>query len=190
MEFTKNEAATLASSAAVGLQAEEIDLYEELISFAGMSPEEKRRLIASKQSEKRAVEPPQADPVSTTTANEPVEAEAPERAAEAVSAIEEPSEGGETSDPGNQLFDSSRTGALLAELDAVADFVFTGDLTRGACLACGSESGANDLFCVSCGVFIDNIGTPPAVNPSCGECGQGISADEIFCPWCGAAPTA
>ena len=88
-----------------------------------------------------------------------------------------------------QLYDRSRTGPLLAGLNVVPEFVFAGDLTLGVCLSCGAESGADDLFCVSCGVFIDEIGsTPPKSSPSCGECGQIVAADEIFCPWCGAAP--
>ena len=63
-------------------------------------------------------------------------------------------------------------------------FVFTGALSRGVCLACGAESDADDLFCITCGAFIEEIGSLP-VKPTCGECKQGIASDEIFCPWCG-----
>jgi predicted amidophosphoribosyltransferase len=70
------------------------------------------------------------------------------------------------------------------------EFIFAGDLSLGVCLACGAESGADDLFCVSCGMFIDEIGSTPKSSPTCGECGQRVTTDEIFCPWCGAAPPA
>ena len=69
-------------------------------------------------------------------------------------------------------------------------FVFTGALSRGVCLACGADSGADDLFCITCGVFIDEISSTLPVKPTCAECQQGISADEIFCPWCGSAQPA
>jgi len=93
------------------------------------------------------------------------------------------------SGPVRQLFDRSRTGPLLAGLN-VPDSLFAGDLSLGTCLACGAESGADDLFCVSCGVFIDEIGSTPAKSdPTCGECGQKVTTEEIFCPWCGAPPS-
>jgi hypothetical protein len=93
-----------------------------------------------------------------------------------------------TGDLSPQLFDRSRTGPLLAGLNVFGDLVFAGDLSRGVCIACGAESSAEDLFCVSCGVFIDDIDPTPKSSPSCGECGHSVTADEIFCPWCGAAP--
>src|SRR4030095_10332966 len=84
------------------------------------------------------------------------------------------------------LYDRSRTGPLLAGLNVIPEYVFAGDLTLGVCLSCGAESGADDLFCITCGVFIDEIGsTPPKSSPACAECGQVVAADEIFCPWCG-----
>ncbi len=64
-------------------------------------------------------------------------------------------------------------------------FVFTGALSRGVCLACGAESDADDLFCITCGVFIEEVGSTLPVKPTCAECKQGIASDEIFCPWCG-----
>lgn len=193
MEFNKDEAAVHASSVNVeaGSRAVgEIDLYDELISFAELSPEEQRLVARPKKPAEEAPLPNDVEPVSTQPAIKPIEAETTEPAAESVPDFEEPGERAEASDPSQELFDRSRTGALLAGLNVVPDFVFTGDLSGGACLACGSESGADDLFCLSCGVFIDNIGSTPAVNPTCGECGQSVAADEIFCPWCGAAPAA
>ena len=101
----------------------------------------------------------------------------------------EATENPDLSDPVRQLFDRSRTGPLLAGLN-VPDSLFAGDLSLGTCLACGAESGADDLFCVSCGVFIDDIGSTPAKSdPTCADCGQKVTTDEIFCPWCGAPPS-
>lgn len=210
MEFNKNEAAILAGSttvAAAGPSGGEIDLYDELIAFAGLSPEEQQRsLIRPKKAVEEAVEPPYSDSARTNTTSNAVgiETTAPQpgsslsgspallslTAAQSPPDPEDFTANGKTSGVSPQLFDRSRTGPLLAGLSAFADFVFAGDLSLGVCLACGAESGADDLFCVSCGVFIDEIGSTPKSNPTCGECGQSITADEIFCPWCGAAPAA
>ena len=234
MEFNKTEAAMLAGSTtaqASGPSAAEIDLYDELIAFAGLSPEEQQRLLArSKKSEDEAIATPGSESVSTQNTGSSVEIQATELRAENISepgdsvaagvitqVRPEASEGSslsglpsalgsttaqspadsedaaanvETAEVSPQLFDRSRTGPLLAGLSVFGDFVFAGDLSRGVCLACGAESAAEDLFCVSCGVFIDEIDSTPKSSPSCGECGQRVTDDEIFCPWCGAAPVA
>lgn len=232
MEFNKNQAALLDGSTTVGAadsSAGEVDLYDELTVFAGLTPEEQQRLLARPiESVDEAVEPPPSDQVSTQNTSTPVEIEATDlqaetfpqtddsiadgkinevsskasegsrlsgsleipsiTAAQSPSGSEDSSAKGETSGVVPQLFDRSRTGPLLAGLNVIPEFVFAGDLTLGVCLACGAESGADDLFCVSCGVFIDDIGSTPKSNPTCGECGQRVTADEIFCPWCGAPP--
>jgi hypothetical protein len=229
MEFNKNEPATVAGSTAVGAaisSAGEVDLYDELIAFAELTPEEQLRLVARPQEPlEEAVECQNSDSVSTqdTTISGEIQATEPEAAtisetddSIAVSEVsseasEDSSPGGslavpsllaaqspsdsedspairETSDVSTQLYDRSRTGPLLAGFNVIPEFVFAGDLSLGVCLACGAESGADDLFCVVCGVFIDEIGSTPKSNPTCGECGQNVTADEIFCPWCGAAP--
>jgi hypothetical protein len=231
MEFNKNEAAIHAGSSTVeaaGTGAGEIDLYEELIAFAGLSPEEQQRLLARpKKSVEEAVEPPYSDSVSTHNTSSSVEIEATELEAETISEPDDAIADGEISKISSEasegsslngslavpslttaqspsdaedstanremsgvsapLFDRSRTGPLLAGLNVIPEFVFAGDLSLGVCLACGAESGADDLFCVSCGVFIDEIGSTPKSSPRCGECGQSITDDEIFCPWCGAS---
>jgi hypothetical protein len=38
-----------------------------------------------------------------------------------------------------------------------SDVEFTGALSRGVCIACGAESSTDDLFCLACGVFIEDI---------------------------------
>jgi hypothetical protein len=229
MEFNKNEPAIVAGSTAVGAaisSAGEVDLYDELIAFAELTPEEQLRLVARPQEPlDEAVECQNSDSVSTQDTTISVEIQATEPEAATISetddsiavsevsseASEDSSPGGslavpslpaaqspsdsedspairETSDVSPQLYDRSRTGPLLAGFNVIPECVFAGDLSLGVCLACGAESGADDLFCVVCGVFIDEIGSTPKSNPTCGECGQNVTADEIFCPWCGAAP--
>ena len=78
-----------------------------------------------------------------------------------------------------------RPSGPLSGFNLPPEIVYTGALSPGVCLACGAESGADDLFCVTCGVFIDEIGSTLPANPTCGECDQRIEEDEIFCPWCG-----
>jgi len=78
-----------------------------------------------------------------------------------------------------------RPSGPLSGFNLPPEIVYTGALSPGVCLACGAESGADDLFCVTCGVFIDEIGSTLPANPTCGECDQRIEEGEIFCPWCG-----
>jgi hypothetical protein len=81
-----------------------------------------------------------------------------------------------------------RPSGPLSGFNLPANIVYTGSLARGVCLSCGAaESGADDLFCPACGVFIDEIGSTVVVASTCVECNQVITADEIFCPWCGSA---
>ena len=232
MELNKTEAATLAGSPTVeaaSASATEIDLYDELIIFAGLSPEEQQRMLARPKNPRgAAVAASYSNSDNTQNASSSVEREATVLPAHTISepddsfagmsevrpvaaeasgrsgltaalsstSAQSPSDSddtaanSETSDVSPQLFDRSRTGPLLAGLNVFGDVVFSGDLSRGVCLACGAESSAEDLFCVNCGVFIDETDSTPKSTPSCGECGHSVTADEIFCPWCGAAPAA
>jgi len=79
----------------------------------------------------------------------------------------------ELSDAGDPLVDLNLDGALTY-------------VTPGKdCLACGAESGTDDLFCMSCGSFLNGVASNSPSNPICADCSQAISVDEIFCPWCG-----
>ena len=83
-------------------------------------------------------------------------------------------------------YEGPRPSGPLSGFNLPPNIVYTGALSKGVCLACGAESGADDLFCMTCGVFIDEIAsTLPADPTTCAECKQGIAANEIFCPWCG-----
>src|ERR1051325_871058 len=84
------------------------------------------------------------------------------------------------------------TGMLVATFDYV-----TGVQVKPAsiyCPYCGKKSsGVSDLFCLSCGEFLDPDETgkiteelaaePPGL--ACEECGASINPEEIFCMSCG-----
>lgn len=267
MELNRNDAAVCTDSinaqAGTG-SAGEIDLYDELIAFAALSPEEQLRMVdrpekASAETEKASagnagehhfpepvlthapIEPVEeeaaaaetetssgeeaeehtsSEPAPTDPLTEPVAAETSAAETETPSAEEaeehtspepvlthqkiEPVESFTTlwtaesasdsevskayvepSEVRPPLVEGPRPSDLLSGLNLTPDFVFTGALSRGVCVACGAESGADDLFCITCGVFIDEIASTLPFNPTCAECKQGIAADEIFCPWCG-----
>jgi hypothetical protein len=193
MKLNHNDAAVCADSinAQTGSRsAGEIDLYDELTAFAELSPEEQMRLVerpektsaeTEKTSAEEAEEPRSPEPVLTHPLIEPVEAEATVPPAESASDAGDSNASVERSEVRPELF--VRPSGPLGSL--TLGFVFTGALSRGVCLACGAESDADDLFCITCGVFIDEIGSTLPVKATCAECKQGIATDEIFCPWCG-----
>ena len=124
---------------------------------------------------------PSPEPVLALAPIEPVEAVATALPAESAPDAADSSASVEPSEVRREVF--VRPSGPLGSL--TRGFVFTGALSRGVCLACGAESDADDLFCITCGVFIEEIGSTLPVKPTCGECKQGIASDEIFCPWCG-----
>lgn len=179
----------------------EIDLYEELLAFAEMSPEEQRLYFAEAKSES---EPPQATRPSTPESvapeaiesldPEPMESCGPEAleridpeivspSAESVVAYSDSTpldEEVEVTEPAFELSDGSDP---LVDLNL--DGGFSDVLPGKDCLACGAESGADDLFCMSCGSFLNGVASTSPSNPVCADCNQSITIDEIFCPWCG-----
>ena len=119
--------------------AGEIDLYDELLTFA-----EKSALSESVQSSDQT----EAAPESLTSFGE-----------------------------------SGPLGTLSLE------FTYTGAMSPGICIGCGAESGSEDLFCITCGAFVEEVGSKRPLNPTSAECGLDTSSDEVFCPGCGAAVT-
>ncbi len=180
----------------------EIDLYEELLAFAEMSPEEQRLYFAEAKSESDP--PPQETKPSSPMSVEPEEIESldpesmescePEElegidleiaspSAESVVAYSDSTllgEEVEVIEPAAELSDASDP---LVDLNL--DGAFTNVLSGKDCLACGAESGADDLFCISCGSFLNGVASNSPSNPACADCSQSITIDEIFCPWCG-----
>lgn len=252
MEFNSTETAVHANSISgeTGSLAGEIDLYDELIAFAELSPEQQRRLIDRKvKSAASAIKPIPVPPepqwvredramlpvieavtpeVSTETAPDSAavtqlesttveatqpanvvatEAEIIAAESEAVVATEpavvdaEPANvaapesanvienvtAPESSEPTPRPNAAKGGSGPLSSFALPSNLVYNGALSLGVCLSCGEASGADDLFCIACGGFIDEMGSKRSFIPSCGECGEGISADEIFCPWCGAS---
>lgn len=173
--------------------AGEIDLYDELLVFAEMSTEEQRLYLTDTNSDTTSVnEAPQAPQLS-----------GPEPAApEAVDKVD-PANTGSTADSLVVLADSTPLDVKLdyeiEVTEAVVELVDASDPLvdlnlDGAvigvppgkdCLGCGAESGADDLFCMSCGSFLNGVASNSPSNPICADCSQSISVDEIFCPWCG-----
>jgi hypothetical protein len=59
-----------------------------------------------------------------------------------------------------------------------------------ACSSCGSESDAQDLFCIECGAFLNQSDAAEVEvqgSPACTDCGAIVEPGEIFCPSCGCA---
>jgi predicted amidophosphoribosyltransferase len=75
----------------------------------------------------------------------------------------------------------------LSGFNLPPEIVYMGAMSKGVCIACGAESSEDDLFCVTCGGFIDEIEAPAQSMATCRECEQKIETDEIFCPLCGAS---
>jgi hypothetical protein len=196
MAFDKNVTAAPAGpdDAALSGSAYEIDLYTELSHFAELPPEKQRRLVAHPESQ------------STQIAGQhPAEGIGKQNA---VSLVE-----GETGGfnpavvyDSEDLFAVGEGSAELPASPAAAEGlrfsspfpgvgsspgpVFSGAPLRGACGTCGAEATSDDLFCMSCGGFTDEIASAPPIDPNCHECGLSVAADEIFCPGCGALLTA
>jgi hypothetical protein len=83
------------------------------------------------------------------------------------------------------------TGMLVANFDYARGVTVTPATLF--CPFCGKKSSSmTDLFCLSCGEFIDPDETGKIVEevvalpvPACEDCGAIINADDIFCMSCG-----
>lgn len=179
----------------------EIDLYEELLAFAEMSPEEQRLYFAEAKSE---CEPPQTTRPSIPESDapeargsidpEPMESCGPEALEridlEIVSPSAELAIAYSDSTPLDEEVEVIERAVELSDgsdplVDLNLDGGFSDVLPGKDCLSCGAESGADDLFCMSCGSFLNGVASNSPWNPVCADCNQSITIDEIFCPWCG-----
>ena len=199
---------------------DEINLYEELIAFVELSPEEQRSYLERQYerspeivthlmpAETLPAEPIPAEHFELETASAHADTQIAEDrdmnvdiftakftladeglvmpVAEPTSVSAKAEEPGHRRQASFELPDLFRATGPLAGLMPRPEVTFTGAMTKGVCLACGAESGVDDLFCMTCGAFIDEVDSTLKLNPSCSECGQRIVTDEIFCPWCGA----
>lgn len=180
--------------------AHEIDLYDELLAFVDMTPDEQRLYLADTTAVNEAPKPTELE----TAGPEPAEPETvgletvdgldPETA---VTSVESPLVFADST-PLDEKLDVKLDEKLevtdaVVEVSDVSDPLadlnldgpFTDVLSGKDCLACGAASGADDLFCMSCGSFLNGIASNSPSNPICADCSQGITFDEIFCPWCG-----
>ena len=167
----------------------ELDLYDELLAFVEMSPEEQEIYLTETESDTKPanedleaqqtsapapVEPEAVYRIDSESASSPVESSITEADStplhEEIEVMQKVVESSDASDP---LIDLNLDGAI------------TSVLSGKDCLACGVTSDADDLFCMSCGSFLNGVASAAPSNPTCGDCSQGITIDEIFCPWCG-----
>lgn len=186
MKFN-DKAAVRSSSNGSGVgpkAASEIDLYDELVVFLKLSPAQKLRYLnrPETKSSKDATQDAASEPVETAV-SERVDVEVAEPASESTFTDEVPKEDGETGQSSPRVADEFSAGAALAEMNP--QYVFTNALSGQACRTCGSQSEADDLFCMSCGAFLNGVGSEIPFDPNCTDCSRDINADEIFCPWCG-----
>jgi hypothetical protein len=188
MELKNSEAAALANSSDVGASSsDELDLYNELSAFASLTPEQ-RRIQADLSSK------PKREPVaeSVSTGALPLQPAAEQISAPARVPDTSVRHDGNSTNRSEARAASPGPFAGLGDSGSLAglspESPFTGALTRGVCLACGAESGVNDLFCITCGAFVDEAETPVLSIPTCTQCGLGIPAGEAFCPRCGVLP--
>lgn len=197
MQFDANLAPARANPVPrqAGSIAGEIDLYDELLAFVEMTPEKQRLYLTETKSADELTDTesvdaaPQAAQLTLTDPVEPetVDAVAPESASMPLEAVI----AGPDSTPLDDEFEIPQPIAELSDdgdplVDLNLDDGLTGVLSGKDCQACGAESSADDLFCMSCGSFLNGLASTPPSNPTCIDCGQGIAIDEIFCPWCGA----
>jgi hypothetical protein len=185
----------------------EIDLYAELVAFAKLSPDEQSRLGnrsgQSSEPERTAscaatetIEPKsnpaeieetaddlvaKGNPPEVVGVNSPTE---PVDLVRDVSAKEPASESQLSIGDGDR---SSRPSGQQSRFELPQEIVYTGAMSRGVCLACGAESDADDLFCMTCAGFVDEVASTVPSPPLCKGCKHKIDPDEIFCPWCGSS---
>lgn len=168
--------------------AGEIDLYDELLAFAEMSAEEQQVYVAGLAGTKSVNETPQA---SLSSCPVPVESEMADRVDPADNEAPADSLGvpadsmllNEKIEVTQAVVESSAAGDPLVDLNL--DGAMTVAQNGNECLSCGAVSAADDLFCMSCGSYLNGVASSSSANPTCIDCNQSISADEIFCPWCG-----
>lgn len=158
MEFNNNNAAVCPGT--IDGSTGEIDLYDALAAFADLAPAEKQRLVEVAEKPLAETEAPEKDdqrlstePVLVSTAIKPPEPEETIAAAKFPSAGEPDLSTSAAPTEAHRELEWPRPSGPLGSL--MQGFVFTGDLSGGVCIACGAESGADELFCIACGVFIE-----------------------------------
>jgi hypothetical protein len=90
------------------------------------------------------------------------------------------------SDSGFEVVEMSKTRPLIRRPATKPEIPPPAD---GTCFSCGAANTPGDLFCESCGAFIeDTLPSPVSLagtGMKCSDCGAEVGADEVFCPSCG-----
>ena len=188
-------------------QISEVDLYDELLAFSDLSPEEQEAATvraapgniidppAETPAELEApprtddaffFEPPQDSPAQEAAFElteervvETVEVEAPEPAREPT--LDSP-QAFAFDDGGNADFQMSDIIRVTGPLPGFLTKRDTASVLL-VCAECGSPADNEEMFCIACGGLLEEA--EAAVVLSCDECGSTVASDEIFCPSCG-----
>ena len=138
----------------------EIDLYKALTAFTDLSPAEQQRLVEVAEKPSAETEAPEKDDRRIST--DPLLAPAPIKPAEpeeALAVADAPGAGDsdlKTSAAPTEAHPELRWPGPSGPLGSLTQgILFTGALSSGVCIACGAESGTDDLFCIACGSFIE-----------------------------------
>ena len=158
----------------------EIDLYDELVTFTELSPHEKQRYLDQFELNGKATTTDLGQPIGSLV--EQFDVEAAECASKWCFQVD---------DRMNESLGAQRVDefSVAAFEDMNLQFAFKDAIVGPACGACGAQSDADDLFCMSCGAFLNGVDSQTG-DPSCGDCSRDINLDEIFCPWCGSTLSA
>ena len=146
----------------------EIDLYDELTAFSELTPDEQLRLLArpGESSTENRTAPSEKSGELASTNDIETQATAESATGEATGPADVPTAEASSESVSNQEGSAATPSEGRADVfvrpsgplgSLTKGVVFTGSLSRGVCLACGAESGTDDLFCITCGVFIDEI---------------------------------
>ena len=137
--------------------APEMDLYQDLTVFSDLSPEQRRQ-----DSEK-------------------VLASAMSFAASSSLAMENDSASANPDDDsGFEVLEMSHTRPLVQRPAARPIPPVQPDV---ACRSCGVSNPVGEIFCESCGAFVDE--DPAPQQAKCPDCDDASAAGDIFCPSCG-----
>lgn len=194
-------------------EAGDIDLYDDLLIFTDLSPEEQKAAL-----NRPAPAPPQQSPVKIPETGVVYEQQAfeppPETASDPlrqtnkafvfeprveaakdsdVNTVKQPAiqpvkESASEPPQANTFGKGNSTELQLADILRVTDQL--NDISKetdlmSACLDCGSLADSEDVFCINCGGTLGEVEL--VAPPSCDDCGAAIESDEIFCPSCGSA---
>jgi hypothetical protein len=204
-------------------RAKEIELYEELLAFVDMTPEEQSRYLypaktlqenTGEDAPIETAEPDSSDPVARQVDSIPepsltqaasIQTEETLQTNEDIADLFDSSFDSvpfdDSASPVDSNFDSDAFASSGSPVDSNFDFHpldgsgplvgvsfdsgLADTLSGAVCPVCEAESAIDDLFCMSCGNFLNGIASTSPSNPTCADCNEPIAIDEIFCPWCG-----